>query len=158
MPKTGNYHITVSFDGGEKKGPVAGTQGKTYAEKAESSLKKGVKGLVSFGAIKSTATQLIGHQFGTIELRTGAREYEQRQRFLFDRINEGVSNVGVLAVGAATGNLPAAVIGVAANAAGKLLGIIMRAHTLSLEGTIENVGIKLASIRAGAGSRRSAAQ
>lgn len=159
MPNTGKYHIYISFDDGRDEGAVAGQKGqKTYGEKTAQSLEKGVKGLVSFEALKSTATQLIGHSIGTVELRTGAREYEQRQQFLFDRINEGVNTGAMLAIGAATGNLPLALIGAATSAISKLTNILMRAHTLNLEQTIEDTSIRLQSIRAGAGSRRSGTQ
>ena len=157
MPNTGEYHIKVSFDS-EPKSPVAGAQEKSYAEKSSPSLEKGVKGLVSFGAIKSTASTLIGHQINTIELRTGAREYEQRVSYLVDRTSEAISTGGLVLGGIATGNIGIAAVGVVTMLANKLLNIGIKAHTLSLQTTLENMSISLATIRAGAGNRRSMAQ
>ena len=162
MPNTNDYHVYVEFSGDEpQETAVAGggnkgstQQGQTYGEQTAESLRKGVKGLVSFGAIKNTATDLIGRSFGTIELRTGASEYEQRQQFIFGKVNEGINAAGVIGVGIATGNAPLAIIGVVTGLISQLTDVIFKAHTLQLEQTVENQSLQMATVRAGVNNRR----
>lgn len=155
MPNTDGYHIRVSYDAGEDESPVAGhKQEKTYGEKSQQSLEKGIKGLVSFDAIKQTAQTIIGHSVSTIELRTGAAEYEQQVQFTYDRISEGITAGVLIGGGIMTGNLPLVAIGLVSTAANKLLNIIMKQDTINLKRNEEDVGIRLQNIRAGTSGRR----
>lgn len=155
MPKTDGYHIYVEFEKEKDDSPVAGqSTKKTYGEKTSQSLEKGIKSLVSFGAIKNTAQQLIGHEVNTIELKTGAQEYEQRQQFIFENINKGVSAAATIGIGAATGNLPLALIGVFSSLLTKGISILQNMHSINLKRQIEDVGIRMQNVRAGTGGRR----
>ena len=157
MPNTNAYHIYVHADTGLSKSPVAGANNAgqmTYGEKSSASLEKGVKSLVSFGAIKNTATSLIGHEVGMVELKTGAREYAQKQQFIFDRVNEGINAGASLVIGAATGNLPLAIISLVTSAANKLMNIMFNIDRLQTEQRLEDTAIRMQNIRAGIGGRR----
>lgn len=157
MPETGKYTVDVVFKGAsKKKSPVAGakTEGKSYAEKTASSLDRGIKGLVSFRAISSTARTLIAYKYNTVELRTGAAELEQRQSYIFDRVSEGITTGVAIGVGAATGNLPLVLIGLVSTGINKLIEIAQRTDILLQKQNIESVGIRMSNIRAGVGGRR----
>lgn len=155
MPNTDGYHIRVSYDVDDNDSPIAGQkQEKTYGEKSAASLEKGIKGLVSFGAVKRTAQTIIGHSVSTIELRTGAAEYEQQVQFTYDRISEGITAGVMIGGGIMTGNLPLVAIGLVSSATNKLLNIIMKQDTINLKRNEEDVSIRMQNIRAGTSGRR----
>ncbi len=160
MPETGGYHIYVHLDDGDVTSPVAGDRKaesafvKSYGERTEASFEKGLKGLVSFSAIKNTAQKIVTVQTSTINLRTGASEYEQRVQKVTDSVFEGIGTAGALAVGAATGNLPLVAITVATSLFDKLFGVIRRQIEINYKRNVEDVSIRMANVRAGAGGRR----
>ncbi len=154
MPKYEMYVYGSGFE--NKPSAVAGSSGeeKTYAQKSASSLEKGVKGLVTYSAIKGTAERLIQTEIGRVELATGAKEYQQRLQQTYS-IGSFIANNSIsVAVGLATGNAPLALIGVATNVFGGLIEGFQRQRTLSLEEASENISIGLAAKRASTNGRR----
>lgn len=109
---------------------------------------------VSFNAIKNTAHNIVNVQTGSVNLRTGASEYEQRVQRVTDTVFDGIGAAGTLVIGAATGNLPLAAISVVTTLFDKLFGAIQRQHEIDLKRSAENVSIRMANVRAGAGGRR----
>lgn len=159
MPETGGYHIYVHLDGGDATSPIAGDRtaesaSVSYGEKTEARFEKGLKKLVSFSAIKNTAQKIVNVQTSTINLRTGASEYEQRVQKVTNGVFDGIGTAGALAVGAATGNLPLVAITVATSLFDKLFGVIQRQTEINYKRDVENVSIRMANVRAGAGGRR----
>ncbi len=157
MLKTGRFHIYIHYEGEDGESPVAGESGgssKSYGAKTERSLEKGLKGLVSFGAVKSTAQNLVNLQTRTIELRTGASEFEQKLQLINDSIFQGIGAGGLIFAGAKTGNLPAVLIGLGASLVDKLFSIYARQREINIKQNLEDVSIRMSNIRAGVGGRR----
>ena len=149
------YEVWVRAEGAEEKKAVAGDNTpKTYGEKTAASLEKGIKGLVSYAAVKTTAEQLITAEIGRVELRTGASEYQQRIQTVYS-IGSSIVNSGVtIGIGAATGNLPLVLISAVTNGLKWVSNVIQKEITLGLEESRENISIGLATRRAGTNGRR----
>lgn len=118
---------------------------------------KGVKRMVSFSAVKSTADTLISNRISAISLRTGATEYEQRLAYIHGAVSQTVG-AGAALIGAGLAGGPAglalAAIGVAVSGAQKLLAIAQKNEQLQLQEDIENISIGMARTRAGVSGRR----
>lgn len=115
MPDTGKYVTTIIIktEGGSKS-PVSGskkTDEEKYREKWNNSLEKGLKGLVSYSAVSSTADNLITYEINQVELRTGAREMEQRMQTVYNFGKKALNTTVALGIGLATGNFPLVAIG-----------------------------------------------
>ena len=127
---------------------------KTYGEKTAASLEKGVKGLIAYSSIKGTAEQLINTEVGRIELRTGAAEYQQRIQSAVNIGMSAISSAGSVLVGAATGNLPLVLIGLATKGIQTAISVYQKQVQLNLQKADENISIGLVSRRASTGARR----
>lgn len=154
MPKYEMYVYGSGFE--NKPSAVAGSSGeeKTYAQKTASSLEKGVKGLVTYSAVKGTAERLIQTEIGRVELATGAKEYQQRLQQAYGIGSFIANNTISVAVGFVTGNAPLALIGVATSILGGALEGFQKQRTLRLEEANENISIGLAARRASTNGRR----
>lgn len=151
------YEVIIRAEDIKKKSAVAGTEEKTektYGEKSAASLEKGVKGLVSYASVKSTAEQLITAEIGRVELRTGAAEYQQRIQTVYSVGSSVVNSAGAIGIGAATGNLPLVLIGTATKAVSWLIGGIQRQIELNLKQAGEDISIGMATQRASTNGRR----
>lgn len=159
-----SYHLYVHLDGTEEnaQSAVAGSTAKdskqplSYGEKSARSLQKGMTNLVSFASVAATADKLIGYEINSVELRTGAREYEQRLQFGYSVAQRGVTALAAVGIGAATGNLPAVVIGLVAAGVNTAISLSQRKNTLQMQENLENVSIGMANVRAGTAGRRGA--
>lgn len=151
------YEVIIRAEDIKKKSAVAGTEEKTektYGEKSAASLEKGVKGLVSYAAVKSTAEQLITAEIGRVELRTGAAEYQQRIQTVYSIVDSAFSSAVSIGGGAATGNLPLVLIGLATKGVQTLFNYINKAEQIQLESQNESISIGIATRRAGSYGRR----
>ena len=157
-----DYEIILRAEDAEGNSAVAGaneqTGGgggkKTYGEKTAASLEKGVKGLIAYSSIKGTAEQLINTEVGRIELRTGAAEYQQRIQTAVNIGMSAISSAGSVLVGAATGNLPLVLIGLATKGIQTAISVYQKQVQLNLQKADENISIGLVSRRASTGARR----
>lgn len=112
-------------------------------------------GLVSYSSIAATADKLIGYEVSQVELRTGAREYEQKLQFGYSMAKKGVGIGAAVVGGIATGNLPAVAIGLVAAGINSVIKISQNANTLRTQESLENISIGMANVRAGTAGRRS---
>lgn len=163
MPNTGNYKIIIEIRGGRNKtSPVAGETTKTdeekYKEKWDNSLEKGLTGLVSYGALSSTADKLISYEISQVELRTGAREKEQRMQTVYNISKKVVNSAVMLGVGAATGNLPLVAIGLMTSLFNSGINLAQNIRTLETKKSLESTSISMQNERAGVQGRRSTMQ
>lgn len=167
MPNTGNYHLYVHTSGGSaQKSPVAknasgtgeGTgsanAGQSYGEKVGKNTEKALEGMVSYNLAASFADQLISYEVSTVELRTGAREYEQQLQFGYGLAKKGVSAAVSLGIGIATGTWPLVVAGLAVSGLKKVVEIGQNVRTLGMQENLEGVSINFANVRAGVSGRR----
>lgn len=164
-----SYHIYIHLDdlqsngsamagnGSASTGTDSSGSGGSGVDAGTAKIANKLKSMVSFTAIKSTADQLINYRISTINLRTGATEYEQRTSATFSAISQGVgAGMALIAGGIAAGpaGVVVAAMGIAANAIQKAIGIQQRHNTLALEEGIENVSIGMQNVRAGTIGRR----
>lgn len=117
-------------------------------------MQRAAKKLVSYSAIKSTATRIISIKLSQVDLQTGATEYSQRLQAGFN-IAQQIWDTGYnVAIGASVGGAFGALAGIALSGISTVLGIYQRSSTLVLQKSLEDVYIGMQSIRAGtAGSR-----
>lgn len=162
MPNTGKYITTIIIktEGGSKS-PVSGskkTDEEKYQEKWNNSLEKGLKGLVSYSAISSTADNLITYEINQVELRTGAREMEQRMQTVYNFGKKALNTTVALGIGLATGNFPLVAIGAVTSVFNSAISIAQKQRTIDTQQTVENVSINMQNERAGVQGRRGTTQ
>lgn len=162
MPDTGKYVITIIIktEGGSKS-PVSGskkTDEEKYREKWNNSLEKGLKGLVSYSAVSSTADNLITYEINQVELRTGAREMEQRMQTVYNFGKKALNTTVALGIGLATGNFPLVAIGAVTSVFNSAISIAQKQRTIDTQQTVENVSINMQNERAGVQGRRGTTQ
>lgn len=162
MPDTGKYVTTIIIktEGGSKS-PVSGskkTDEEKYQEKWNNSLEKGLKGLVSYSAISSTADNLITYEINQVELRTGAREMEQRMQTVYNFGKKALNTTVALGIGLATGNFPLVAIGAVTSVFNSAISIAQKQRTIDTQQTVENVSINMQNERAGVQGRRGTRQ
>jgi hypothetical protein len=162
MPDTGKYVTTIIIktEGGSKS-PVSGskkTDEEKYREKWNNSLEKGLKGLVSYSAVSSTADNLITYEINQVELRTGAREMEQRMQTVYNFGKKALNTTVALGIGLATGNFPLVAIGAVTSVFNSAISIAQKQRTIDTQQTVENVSINMQNERAGVQGRRGTTQ
>lgn len=162
MPDTGKYVTTIIIktEGGSKS-PVSGskkTDEEKYREKWNNSLEKGLKGLVSYSAVSSTADNLITYEINQVELRTGAREMEQRMQTVYNFGKKALNTTVALGIGLATGNFPFVAIGAVTSVFNSAISIAQKQRTIDTQQTVENVSINMQNERAGVQGRRGTTQ
>lgn len=84
------------------------------AEKAGSMVTKKMLGLVSYGAVTSAINRVWTHNNSLIEVKTGSREQQERQTYIYNNVSSLVnSTVGGAIAGASVAGLPGAAVGAA---------------------------------------------
>ena len=152
LPNEGSDSKVVSGGNGEKR-PT-----QTDAEKRAEGAANAIKGLVSFSAVRAFANNLISYEISQVELRTGAREYEQKLRFGYEVANK-VLNIGMAtASGFAMGGFVGAAVGLIGSTMYTAIGYMQNANTLRTQQNLEDISIGMANIRAGVSGRRGANQ
>lgn len=152
LPNESADHRVVSGGNGAKR-PT-----QSDGEKQAAGAASAVKGLVSFSAVRAFANNLISYEISQVELRTGAREYEQRLRFGYEMGNK-VLNVGMATVaGAMAGGAIGAAVAFLGSTFYTALGYMQNANTLRTQQNLEDISIGMANIRAGVSGRRGANQ
>lgn len=137
--------------------PIANDQNENTSDKDKEEGKKAKKvitGAMVYRTGKALVRSQIGHEIGTIELRTGQSELQQRYQFA-NRIAESVFDVGEsIAIGAIVGGVPGAIIGATVGIGMKMLDLSHKMDVYNLNRTLESETIRRNYVRAGAmGSR-----
>lgn len=145
---------------------VAGQSGETGGETAKSSAGKSskesltagqlatAKGLVAWKKASPWVNQVVSHEIGLVELRTGSRIQQQKAEFAMQVASEAIGFGESVLTGYAIGNVPGAIIGGVMSLGHTLLSISQKAQTINEQRSLENRSIQLNYIRAGAlGSR-----
>ena len=152
------YKIIIE-DGTSKsnKNPVAGSDGKGKSENAGvgmgSKSDSLAKGAMAYVALRRTAISAvksaISHQIGTISLRTGENERQQKVQFAYDMAEQAVGAGMAIAAGATAGGpigAAVAAVGVAINYA---IQYAIRSNEIDLKSQKESIEIGLMNKRAG---------
>ncbi len=155
------YHIYIHLDELSNGSAMAGGESAPAAKQRSAGggdrVANALKGMVSFAAIKSTADQLANYAHSTINLRTGAQEYEQRIQAIYSATSQAVGALaGMIGAGITAGPAGVAVValGIAANGVRQVINIAQKENTLRLEESVENVSIGMQNVRAGTIGRR----
>jgi hypothetical protein len=158
------YSITIEVKGGVdgKNSPISGDNGSNTTDDAKSGgfLSKGQakdfgKALTAYHFAKSFTDQIFTHEVSMVELRTGSGELQQRANFNLEVGQKIIGGIESIAVGAAVGGLPGALLGMTTSAAHWAISYNQKVETLNTQRTLENQSIQMNYIRAGAsGSRR----
>lgn len=129
----------------------SGEEKSYWAQNAESA-KAAAQKIVSVGAAAALADNLISYDLSTVSLRTGATEYEQKLKFGYSMAKQ----IAVpLAIGAATGGLAGAAIGLVASFAMQGITWAQNAQTIRYNQQLENISISMTNTRAGVTGSRS---
>lgn len=112
---------------------------------AEQALKK----LVAPATAIHVARKLINNEISTVELRTGAREYEQKLQFGMRVAGIGMSVGASIVGGIMTGNPLVAVAGIVLTAANTAIDVAQRYREIAIKENREDISLGLARIRAG---------
>lgn len=88
-----------------------------------------------FGAavLKNMASQVIGHEVGMVQLRTGSQHAQQRANFNYSIAQQGFNLVAGLAAGFAVGNVAGAAVGALSSLLNSTMSWALKAETMSLE-------------------------
>ena len=112
------------------------------------------KGLVAYKKIKPWVNKIASFEISQVELRTGAREQQQKIEFGYQIANEVVGIAESAAMGFIVGNVPGAIIGTVLSIGQNLLSIAQRQNSINTRKSIENTSIQMNYIRAGTGGSR----
>ena len=163
MAENNTYHLYVHFGSGDKKSAVSTANRSTNEQDAEdgktaAGAERALRGMVSYASVRAFANNLISYEISQVELRTGAREYEQKLRFGYDMFNKGL-NIGTATfMGAKAGGVVGAVTGLAVSTLYTFLGYLQNANTLRTQESLENISIGMARDRAGVSGSRGSRQ
>lgn len=95
----------------------------------------------------------ITTEINRIDLRTGRTTYQQQQQWAYSTALKGLSIVGAIVGGIATQNY-LAVVGGVVSAVDMGVDYAIEQKNINIERRVENIGIGMANIRAGAGGDR----
>ena len=148
------YKIIIKNESGTgTRKAVAGNGGASESgtpDAAATERKELVKGLVAYGNyIKPFAKQIIQHEVDIVELRTGSEKLQQRVSFGYQMATSALGIVENIAIGAAIGNLPGAIIGAVMGLTTWGIGIANRQDTINLQRINEDASLRLMDVRAG---------
>lgn len=152
-----NYTLTLKNEtANDADSPIAGQSSKSSqqqsAASAQGKTKAGavVKGLVSFEAfVKPFVQPMIQHSLQTVSLRTGSQEMQQRMQFAYSLGEQAIGIVESIAVGAALGHLPGAILGAVMGLATTAINYANQKDTIRMEQNLENISLRGMNVRAG---------
>lgn len=139
--------------------PVAGQQDESKSVKGKKQEEIDGKqtiaqGFVAWKKAKSFINQVASYQISTLELQSGAKEYQQKTQFTYNLVNQGVSIVENIAVGVAVGNVYGAIAGAVLGIAQTGISYLQKANTIQLQQNLESLSLQQMNLRAGAGGSR----
>ena len=166
MPNTDLATIVVKLDGGEKKSPIAsgggGDKEVSTGFQGAANLVNASKKLFAVGTPLYFAKTIAKNRIGTVNLQTGALEYEQKLQFATQTVETVLSTAGSAILAGAAAQLaavelraPASVIGKStreAVQAGVVMGEVARIDGL-IDMVWRELGCKTLVVATGAGAQ-----
>lgn len=156
------YEIIIKNEGGAsgKKNPVANNNDTSKSKnnagmgagavESGSSAKEAVGVYFAFKRVVSPiVAQAAEYGISTVTMRTGRREEQQRQQFAYDTARRIYGLGESIAVGAAVGGLPGALVSVALTLANSALSIAYAQRRINLAENLDNVTLGMLNVRAG---------
>lgn len=125
---------------------------RSNAQKAGDMVTKKMLGLVSYGAISSTINRVWSHQNSLIEVKTGSREQQERQTYIYNNVSSLVnSTVGGAITGATVAGFPGAAVGAAIGLVSSLanfgINYAMQTDTISKNKQLDDMTRQLTTQR-----------
>lgn len=161
MDKQNGLHIYIHLDELQTGSSVAGNYSNTNEKSSPSNADQSARGImtatkkmVSYAAIKGTADNLISYEISQVELRTGAAEMEQRLSTVHSIASQSLDAGVALGVGIATGTWPIVIMGMVTKGINQIISYAQRKNTISTENALEDVSIRMRTLRAGVSGRR----
>ena len=96
-----------------------------------------LKRLFGYHAVKSVASQVVGHRVSTVQLRTGSHEAQERANFTYSIAQQGLGLVEGFIGGMAVGGPIGATIGVMSSLIHTAISWNQKADTLRLQRNLE---------------------
>ena len=154
---THEYVIKIQNETSGKKSPIAGSNnsGSSKSEKAQATVgqeraQSALKAIVAYNKfIAPFVDSAVERELGTIELRTGASELQQRVNFGRSIAKQVGGLATSVIAGYAVGNLPGAIIGGLISVATTAMNYSNRQNVLNLNRNLEDITISGRNIRAG---------
>lgn len=154
------YKVIFTYEGpAEEQKAVASNPSDTEGEATKSSsfenaLAKKITPMAMIGYAKSIAGRAITTYIGTVSLRTGYEEKQQREQFIYSTASS-IGNIALsIAAGAKFGGGWGAAIGAVVSVGNEAIGVVQREYQRIVARGQENTAIFLNQIRMGAGGRR----
>lgn len=135
----------------ENESPLAGEPQSLDLTTQEGQREATIKSLVAVNKfVKPFVTQAISHRVGTVQLRTGSQELQDKVNFAYQTITHVASFAESVATGwLVTGNPIGAVIGGAVSILTTVYGYAQNLQTINLQKNLENMSLDMARERAG---------
>lgn len=150
------YEIIIRAGGASaSKSPIAGGKGGTKKTEnpEETALKARKAGVHAYVTLKRNIAPFVSaglqYSIGTVTLRTGRVERQQRMQFAYGVASQVVGIGESLMIGALVGGLPGAIAGAVAGVAQTALSYGLQYSKIRTEENLENVSLALMNIRAG---------
>lgn len=121
----------------------------------------GAKKVMAYTGAKQIADSVISYRISTVNLRTGASEFQQKLQFAYSEGSQAASSIGSIVMGGILGGPQGAALaaaGVGLSYLMKFIGWGQNERTLQMQQGLEDVSINMANIRAGVSGRRGANQ
>lgn len=111
--------------------------------------KQALKKVLSvYRPVKTVANQIVSYQVSQVQVTTGSREAQQRANMLYSIGSSVVNTAENVALGAAFGNLPGAVIALALSAVSQVIGIVQKREAVQNQKRLEDITRDLSAQRA----------
>lgn len=150
---TNTYRIVLENSTQSKNSPVANLSSSLSEPKyttGQLRTQTALKAIVAYDKyVAPFVEQAIQYQVSTIELRTGARELQQRVEFGLSITKSAVGIVSSVATGYAMGNLPGAVIAGIISIGTTAMNYANRERTIRTQGSLESITQQGYALRAG---------
>jgi hypothetical protein len=146
------YVIIIKNQARTQKSPVANSSEKSEPKYTEGQLKAQglIKALVAYDKYAAPFVEnIVQRNVGTIELRTGAEELQQKVEFGLSIAKTAGGIITSALTGYAIGNLPGALIGTLISGVTTVMNYANRANTLRLEQNLEDIALRGMNVRAG---------
>lgn len=161
MPNTNEYHLYIHPQAEENDDPVAGgksdmkdNSGGGWNDKWDGKIESAMKKLVSYSAIKGTATQVINYRISQVNLSTGQAEFQQRLEQVSGFASQGLGLAESAVIGFAAGGPVLAALAVIPQLISFGIETYQKYETLNRERQLEGISLGLAAERAGINGRR----
>lgn len=106
------------------------------------------KALIAYNSyVKPFVTTIINNRIGTIQLRTGSKQLQQRYEYAYNTITQVGSLVSNTLTGFAVGNVPGAVIGLSLSLGNLLVDSFFKVYNYELEHELSSTSLNLARER-----------